>query len=97
MRVQAEKALIEKEENKEYLPIQGLAAFCKATAQLLLGSSHPAIKEVPLKPLKVPHHLDLGKCETSVESGRRNSFSLTIPRLHCQKHPQSASPVQPHT
>lgn len=38
--------MIEAEENKEYLPIDGLADFKKATLQLLLGSSHPAIKEV---------------------------------------------------
>ena len=38
--------MIESEENKEYLPIQGLEAFNKATAQLLLGEGHPAIKEV---------------------------------------------------
>ena len=44
--MQAEKRMIEAEENKEYLPIDGLADFKKATLQLLLGSSHPAIKEV---------------------------------------------------
>jgi hypothetical protein len=32
--------------NKEYLPIEGLDAFNKATAMLLLGQGHPAIKEV---------------------------------------------------
>ena len=44
--VQAEKKMIEAEENKEYLPIDGLASFKKATLQLLLGSDHTAIKEV---------------------------------------------------
>lgn len=38
--------MIEAEENKEYLPIEGLAAFRKATLQLLLGSGHPAVEEV---------------------------------------------------
>lgn len=38
--------MIEAEENKEYLPIEGLAAFRKATLQLLLGSGHPAVQEV---------------------------------------------------
>lgn len=38
--------MIEAEENKEYLPIDGLADFKKATLQLLLGSGHAAIKEV---------------------------------------------------
>ena len=38
--------MIEAEENKEYLPIEGLADFRKATLQLLLGSGHAAIKEV---------------------------------------------------
>ncbi len=44
--LQAEKRMIEAEENKEYLPIDGLADFKKATLQLLLGSGHAAIKEV---------------------------------------------------
>ena len=43
---QAEKRMIEAEENKEYLPIEGLADFRKATLQLLLGLGHPAVKEV---------------------------------------------------
>ncbi len=38
--------MLESEENKEYLPIQGLEAFNKATAELLLGQDHPAIKVV---------------------------------------------------
>lgn len=42
--MQAEKIMLESEENKEYLPIQGLEAFNKATAELLLGKDHPAIK-----------------------------------------------------
>ena len=44
--LQAEKLMIESEENKEYLPIEGLAAFNKATAELLLGSDNSVIKEV---------------------------------------------------
>ena len=48
--LQAEKKMIEAEENKEYLPIDGLASFKKATLQLLLGSDHAAIKEVSLAP-----------------------------------------------
>ena len=36
--------MLDSEENKEYLPIQGLEAFNKATADLLLGNDHPAIK-----------------------------------------------------
>ena len=36
--------MLESEENKEYLPIQGLEAFNKATAELLLGKDHAAIK-----------------------------------------------------
>ena len=31
--------------NKEYLPIEGLEGFRKATVQLLLGADHPAIKD----------------------------------------------------
>ncbi|CAL5223517.1 g6046 [Coccomyxa viridis] len=41
----AEKIMIDSEENKEYLPIQGLEAFNKATADLLLGQGHAATKE----------------------------------------------------
>lgn len=43
-RLQAEKIMLDSEENKEYLPIQGLEAFNKATAELLLGADHTAIK-----------------------------------------------------
>lgn len=32
-------------ENKEYLSIEGLAAFRKATIELLLGADNPAISE----------------------------------------------------
>ena len=39
--------MLESEENKEYLPIQGLEAFNKATAELLLGADNAAIK-VPM-------------------------------------------------
>ena len=49
--MQAEKIMIDSEENKEYLPIQGLEAFNKATADLLLGQGHAATK--------VSHHLVL--------------------------------------
>ena len=42
---QAEERLIGKG-NKEYLPIQGLAAFNKATADLLLGFNSDVAKEV---------------------------------------------------
>lgn len=44
--MQAERAILEKDENKEYLPIEGLMSFRAATAELLLGPDHPAIKEV---------------------------------------------------
>jgi aspartate/tyrosine/aromatic aminotransferase len=38
--------MIEKNENKEYLPIEGLDSFRKATVDLLLGSDNPANTEV---------------------------------------------------
>eukprot|EP00850_Spirogloea_muscicola_P011761 SM000074S21671 [mRNA] locus=s74:265135:268838:- [translate_table: standard] len=41
----AEKLMLEKEENKEYLPIEGLPAFNKATVELLLGKDNPVISE----------------------------------------------------
>ncbi|EFJ26197.1 hypothetical protein SELMODRAFT_173087 [Selaginella moellendorffii] len=40
----AEQLMLERGENKEYLPIEGLAAFNKATAELLLGADNPVIK-----------------------------------------------------
>lgn len=43
----AERSMIDKGENKEYLPIQGLDAFRKATVELLLGDS-AAVSEVNL-------------------------------------------------
>jgi aspartate/tyrosine/aromatic aminotransferase len=46
--LQAEKKILDAGYNKEYLPIEGLDAFRAATVQLLLGSDHPAIKEVRL-------------------------------------------------
>ncbi|KAG2245275.1 hypothetical protein Bca52824_092875 [Brassica carinata] len=42
---QAENLMLERGDNKEYLPIEGLAAFNKATAELLFGAGHPVIKE----------------------------------------------------
>eukprot|EP00897_Mesotaenium_endlicherianum_P007086 jgi/Mesen1/6405/ME000329S05567 len=41
----AEKLMLEKAENKEYLPIEGLAAFNKATVELLLGADNAVIKQ----------------------------------------------------
>eukprot|EP00873_Tetraselmis_striata_P039256 jgi/Tetstr1/459520/TSEL_004887.t1 len=41
----AEEKMLAKAENKEYLPIDGLPAFKKATADLLLGADCPAIAE----------------------------------------------------
>ncbi|OMO90729.1 Aspartate/other aminotransferase [Corchorus olitorius] len=41
----ADQLLLEKGENREYLPIEGLAAFNKVTAELLLGADNPVIKQ----------------------------------------------------
>lgn len=43
---QAEKKILSAGDNKEYLPIEGLDAFRKATIDLLLGENEPAIAEV---------------------------------------------------
>lgn len=43
---QAEANMLAKNENKEYLPIEGLATFRQATVELLLGADSPVIKEV---------------------------------------------------
>ena len=39
----------------QYLPIEGLASFRKATLELLLGADHPAIAEVVLAVLASKH------------------------------------------
>ncbi|MCL7026493.1 hypothetical protein MKW94_022794 [Papaver nudicaule] len=41
----AESLMLERGENKEYLPIEGLAAFNKATAELLLGADNPILQQ----------------------------------------------------
>lgn len=41
----AENLMLERGENKEYLPIEGLAAFNKATAELLFGADSPLLKQ----------------------------------------------------
>lgn len=41
----AENLMLERGENKEYLPIEGLAAFNKVTAELLFGADNPVLKE----------------------------------------------------
>ncbi|XP_068647456.1 aspartate aminotransferase, chloroplastic-like [Aristolochia californica] len=41
----AENLMLEKGENKEYLPIEGLAAFNKVTAELMFGADNPAIQQ----------------------------------------------------
>lgn len=41
----AEERMLQAHENKEYLPIEGLAAFRTATVDLLLGSESKAVKE----------------------------------------------------
>ncbi|GAA0154062.1 transaminase [Lithospermum erythrorhizon] len=41
----AEKLMLERGENKEYLPIEGLAAFNKATAELLFGAENEVIQQ----------------------------------------------------
>ena len=38
--------MLEKGENKEYLPIEGLASFRKATIDLMLGPNSKAAQEV---------------------------------------------------
>ncbi|KAL6953917.1 Aspartate aminotransferase, cytoplasmic [Sarracenia purpurea var. burkii] len=41
----AENLMLERGENKEYLPIEGLAAFNKVTAELLFGADNPVIQQ----------------------------------------------------
>ncbi len=46
---QAEKRMLDRGDNKEYLPIEGLASFNDATAKLLLGADSALLKEVGLE------------------------------------------------
>lgn len=46
LRTQAEKKMLEANYNKEYLPIEGLAEFRKATIDLMLGPNSKAQQEV---------------------------------------------------
>jgi aspartate aminotransferase len=41
----AEERMLAANENKEYLPIEGLAQFRKATVELLFGNDSPAVRE----------------------------------------------------
>lgn len=41
----AENMMLENGENKEYLPIEGLAAFNRVTAELLFGAHNPVIQQ----------------------------------------------------
>ncbi|KAI3822378.1 hypothetical protein L1987_09967 [Smallanthus sonchifolius] len=41
----AENLMLERGENKEYLPIEGLAAFNKATTELLFGADNPVLHQ----------------------------------------------------
>ncbi|WMV41795.1 hypothetical protein MTR67_035180 [Solanum verrucosum] len=41
----AENLILERGENKEYLPIEGLAAFNKVTAELLFGKDNPVLQQ----------------------------------------------------
>lgn len=43
--MQAEKQMLEQNLNKEYLPMQGLDTFRKATVDLLLGAGNEAVTE----------------------------------------------------
>ncbi|MCH80365.1 aspartate aminotransferase, partial [Trifolium medium] len=43
--IQEENLMLKRGKNKEYLPIEGLNAFNKATAELLLGADNPAIEQ----------------------------------------------------
>ncbi len=64
--MQAEKKMLDEGGNKEYLPIDGLASFNKATIDLLLGFDHPAVKEVSIEfPLEPHLQIDfVGRCPT---------------------------------
>lgn len=46
LRMQAEQRMLEANYNKEYLPIEGLAEFRKATIDLMLGPNSKAQQEV---------------------------------------------------
>ena len=55
MPLQAEDRRLDKPENEEYLPIDGLPAFKQATVELLLGAGSPVLKEVSCSHCQFPH------------------------------------------
>ena len=83
---QAEEKLLGKG-NKEYLPIQGLAAFNKATADLLLGPDNAAIKEV------CPAHYSLEVKKPTCHQLRLQTGLSTPPATGNLMNVQSAHPA----
>jgi aspartate/tyrosine/aromatic aminotransferase len=66
--------------NKEYLPIEGLDGFRKATVQLLLGADHPAIKENKVAVVQVrrpPHHGPTTLCAALLAAGAQQPTMQT--------------------
>jgi hypothetical protein len=84
--------MIEKGENKEYLPIQGLDSFRKATVDLLLADS-PAVKEVSffMVTILLSHWLRLQAWQPDFKHPEhRNAW---LPLQSCV-HPRTVSIVQ---
>ncbi len=80
--------MLEKEENKEYLPIEGLADFRKATMDLMLGPNSKAAQEVrrpPLGNLSRPGRLQWAICISgSIQRPKRKLEAAAPPSCNIQ-------------
>jgi hypothetical protein len=77
--------MIEKEENKEYLPMQGLDSFRKATVDLLLGQNHPATAEA--RPRRCARPLLCARAMTARACcSRERCLGCVLPWLHGCRH-----------
>ncbi len=81
--MQAEQRILASGANKEYLPIEGLDTFRKATVDLLLGAGHPAIKEV-----RVPHR-PRPRAQAGSHWGERGVLNLCLPAARTLLCPQN--------
>ena len=81
--------MIDSEENKEYLPIQGLEAFNKATADLLLGPGHAATKVSLTPPCQSPSQSQCSLCGHMQQFAMRHRQALLTrlgtPRKGCPR------------
>ncbi|CAN1746218.1 Aspartate aminotransferase P2, mitochondrial (Fragment) [Linum perenne] len=84
----AENLMLEKGDNKEYLPIEGLAAYNKVTAELLFAADNLVIKEERVAIVQVG--LDFEGMIADIKAAPEGSFVL----LHdCAHNPTGIDPT----